>query len=110
MWEGQSTANAGVLEFPHGADWNGYHMALVVTQHGNRYILIIQDYYSKLFELIQLAHHTAKYVEDMLINEFFTRYGVCEWIHSDQGSKFDSHIMKEGYQLWGVTNDKDLTI
>jgi len=34
--------------------------------------------------------------------KFFTRYGICERLHSDQGSEFDSALMHEVMHLWGI--------
>ena len=72
------------------------------TKGGFKYILVIQDYYSKWVELFPLVQHTAVDVADVLVNEFFTRYGICERLHSDQGSEFDSQLMHQVMELWGV--------
>jgi len=72
------------------------------TSEGYRFIIVIQDYYSKWVELFPLKNHTAVDVADILVREFFTRYGVCEKLHSDQGAEFDSGLMHEVMRLWGV--------
>ena len=73
-----------------------------VTQGGNKYILVVQDYFSKWIELFALPDKTAKTVASCLVREYFTRYGVCERLHSDQGLEFDNAIMKEICDLWGI--------
>ena len=73
---------------------------MVETQKGDKYILVIQGYYSKWIELFVCACHMAKDVAAVLVDEFFTCYGVCDRIHSDQGSEFDSHLMKGVHCLW----------
>ena len=62
------------------------------TPKWNKYILVIQDYYSKWIELFPLAHHSAKDVAGVLLYEFTTLYGVWEWDrnHLDQALEFDS--------------------
>jgi hypothetical protein len=75
---------------------------LNITKSGNKYILVIQDYFSKWIELFPLVDKTAKGVADVLVKEYFTRYGLCESLHSDQGLEFDNFIMQEVCNLWGV--------
>jgi hypothetical protein len=72
------------------------------TSEGFRYILVIQDYFSKWVEMFPMKNHTAVDVADVLVGQFFTRYGICERLHSDQGSEFDSALMHEVMHLWGI--------
>lgn len=73
-----------------------------LTANMNRYILVIQDYQSRFIELFAIPDKQAETVADVLVKEYFTRYGVCERLHSDQGSEFNSHLTKEICRLWGV--------
>jgi transposase InsO family protein len=67
----------------------------VVTEKGNRYILVISDYYTKWVEAYPLQNHTAQTVADVMVTEFCCRFGVPQQIHSDQGTEFESKLMKE---------------
>ena len=72
------------------------------SQGGNRYILVIQDYFSKWIEMFAIPDKTAKTVADILVREVFTRYGVCKKLHSDQGKEFDAALTHEVCLLWNV--------
>ena len=41
---------------------------------------------------------------EVLVNEFFTCYRVCNQIHLDQGSEFDYYLLKEVCGLWRRTD------
>ena len=38
---------------------------------------------------------------ELLTGKLFTHYGVCYQIHLDQGSEFNSYLLKEVCHLWG---------
>ena len=67
----------------------------VITEAGNRYILVVSDYFTKWVEAYSLPNHTAQTVADVLVIQFFYRYGVPTQIHSDQVPEFESKLMKE---------------
>ena len=73
---------------------------------GMVYILVIQDYFSKWVELFPLPDKTAQTVAEILVKEFFTRYGVCNRLHSDQGMEFDAALTHELCEMWGVTKTR----
>ena len=52
------------------------------TDHGNKYILVIGDYFTKWKESITVAR--------IFVNEFICRFGVPEQLHTDQGRNFES--------------------
>ena len=55
------------------------------TDEGNRYILVISDYYTKWTESFAMPNIEARNVAKILVEEIVTRYGVPTYIHSDQG-------------------------
>ena len=55
------------------------------TEAGNKYILIIADYFTKWVEVFPLPNREAKTVADKLVNEVICRFGTPLIIHSDQG-------------------------
>lgn len=69
---------------------------------GNKYILVISDYFSKWTEAYALADHKAVTIAGVLVNEFITRFGVPLSIHTDQGRDFESKLIKEICQLLGI--------
>ena len=58
---------------------------LPLSKKGNRYILIVSDYFTKRVEAYALPNQLAETVAGVIITEFIARFGVCVEIHSDQG-------------------------
>ena len=76
------------------------------TKHGMVYILVIQDYFSKWVEMFPLPDKRAQTVAEILVKEFFTRYGVCIRLHSDQGKEFDAALTHQLCEMWGVVKTR----
>ena len=75
---------------------------LPVTTEGYRYLIVFQDYYSKWIALIPLKDKTPVSILKGLVREVFTRYGVVDELHSNQGLEFDCAVMKEVCALWNI--------
>ena len=75
---------------------------LPVTSSGNKYILVVADYFSKWIELIPCPNITAATVASKLMDVVFCRYGVPEMLHSDQGSNFESKLIAKLCGLLGI--------
>lgn len=73
-----------------------------VTKAGNKYILVIQDYFTKWVEVLAMPDQTAETVATLLVDQVLARFGCCRAFHSDQGSNFESQVMKEVSRLFGV--------
>lgn len=65
------------------------------THDGNKYILVITDYFTRFAEAYSLPDIEAKTVANKLVTEFICRYGVPLQIHSDQGAQFTSELFTE---------------
>ena len=72
---------------------------LAESTRGNRFILVIIDYFTKWVEASALSRHTAKIVANELFEKWITRFGVPLKIHSDQAPEFNSALMKEFCKL-----------
>ena len=55
------------------------------TKRGNRYVLVISDYFTRWTEAFAMPNIEAVMVADLLVTEFICRYGEPRQIHSDQG-------------------------
>ena len=75
---------------------------LPTSNHGNRYILVISDLFTKWTESFALPNHRAKTIAKKLVDEFICRYGVPMFIHSDQGRDFESNLFGEICLLLGM--------
>ena len=58
---------------------------LPTTEVGNKYILIIADYFTKWVEAHPIANQEAPTVAEVLAHEFISHFGVPLLIHTDQG-------------------------
>ena len=57
---------------------DGYYGPLPETSRGNKYILVIADYFSKWSEAYPIPNMEAITVVKCLVNEFICRFGVPE--------------------------------
>ena len=65
------------------------------TEAGNRFIVVIADYFTKWTEAYPVPNHKAETIADKVIKEFFNRFGLPEFIHTDQGRDFESRLFQE---------------
>ncbi|KAK4295125.1 hypothetical protein Pmani_032308 [Petrolisthes manimaculis] len=72
------------------------------TSRGNRFICVIMDYFTKWPEAYALPNHEAGTVAEVLVDQFFTRFGVPRELHSDQGREFESRVFHECCELLGI--------
>ena len=59
-------------------------LAVPPSFNNNRYLLVIQDYFTKWVEAIPLLDQTTTRITNALVQVFST-YGMPEILHSDQG-------------------------
>ena len=65
------------------------------SKHGNRYALVVTDYFTKYVEIFPMANQEATSVATVLVRDFFTKFGVPHFLHSDQGTQFESKLFTE---------------
>ena len=63
---------------------------LPITETGNKYILIVADYFMKCVEAYPMPNQEATTVAELLLKQFICRFGVPLLIHSDQGRNYVS--------------------
>jgi transposase InsO family protein len=72
------------------------------TKHGNMYILVVEDYFSKYAEAYPLPDHTAQTVADIFVTQWVARHGSPLEIHTDQAAEYDSRLYKAIMRLLGI--------
>ena len=72
------------------------------TKDGNRWILVVGDYFTKWIEAYPLVDTTAESVAKKLVTEFICRLGVPSELHSDQGRNFESNVFTEVCNILGI--------
>ena len=77
-----------------------YHVSVDIMgplpmSKGYKYILMIGDNFSRWFEAIPLMEITAKAVCMSFIESWVSRYGIPEYIHSDNGVQFTSNLFRD---------------
>ena len=76
------------------------------TERGNRYLLVAQDYFSKWTEIYAVPDATAVTCANVLVNEFFARFGIPLSVHSDQGRCFESELFSSMCSLLGIRHTR----
>ncbi|XP_041457543.1 stress response protein NST1-like [Lytechinus variegatus] len=72
------------------------------TDSGNKYVLVVGDYFTKWIESYPLPDQEAETVARVLVEEFICRYGIPKELHSDQGRNFESRLMAEMCKMLGI--------
>uniref|UniRef100_A0A3Q3J9V0 Integrase catalytic domain-containing protein n=1 Tax=Monopterus albus TaxID=43700 RepID=A0A3Q3J9V0_MONAL len=77
-------------------------LELPVTSKGNRYVLVIQDYFTKFVNLYPLHNQSAQTVAHCLFEDYVLLHGVPETVHSDQGWQFESEVVQTLCRLLNI--------
>ena len=75
---------------------------LPLSKHGNRYILVVTDMFTKWTEAMALQNQEASTVSRALVDNFICRFGTPLQLHSDQGRNFESELFKELCSYLGI--------
>ncbi|TPP39657.1 Retrovirus Pol polyprotein from transposon [Fasciola gigantica] len=75
---------------------------LPMSKDGDRYVLVMINYFTKWSEAVTLRFQDANSVADAFIRKWVSRYEAPEHLHSDQGLAFESQMLREVCGLLGV--------
>lgn len=64
------------------------------SNDGNKYILVVMDYFTKWPEAYPIPDQEATTVAEVLLQNWISRYGTPLQLHSDQGRNFTSAVFK----------------
>ena len=73
---------------------------------GNRYVLVVCDYFTKWVESFAMPNQEAETVARILVDEVICRFGVPYSIHSDQGTNFESTLFQQVCHLLGIVKTR----
>ncbi|KAG8199259.1 hypothetical protein JTE90_003684 [Oedothorax gibbosus] len=76
------------------------------TTNGNKYILVVMDYFTKWPEAYVIPNQEATTVAEALLQDWICRFGVPLLLHSDQGTNFTSSVFTGLMDLLGVTKTR----
>ena len=77
-------------------------MELPRTAQGNRYVLVLQDFLSKLPLVYAMPDQKTDRIVRILVNEVVPMFGVLEALLSDRGTNLLSYLMKDVCSLLGI--------
>ena len=65
------------------------------SANGNKYILVVSDYFTRWTEALPIPNQEALTVARVFVNEYVCRYDVPVQLHTDQGRNFESKLIEE---------------
>ena len=99
---------APLQNIPIGQPWQMVAVDILqvpLSTNNNRYLLVIQDYFTKWADAIPLPDQTASRITTELI-KFFCTYGPPQILHSDQGRNFESAIFTQVLDAFGICKSR----
>lgn len=79
---------------------------LPTTNHGNKYLLVVMDYFTKWPEAYPLPNQEATTVAEALVNQWVSRFGAPMLLHSDQGRNFESRVFQDMCRCLGISKTR----
>ena len=79
---------------------------LPMTFKENRYVFVVEDYFTKFVNLYALPNQTAQSVVQCLFEDYVLVHGIPEVLHSDQGRQFEAEIVQRLCQLLGIKKSR----
>ena len=77
-----------------------------MTDRGNRYVLVVGDYFTKSMEAYPMANMEAGTVAGIFVQHFVSHYGVPDILHTNQGHNFESTL--EVCKLLGIVKTRTM--
>src|SRR5258705_13476086 len=75
---------------------------LPITGSGNKYILVVIDYFTKWVEAYPMVRQDAVNIAYIFVKEWLCRYGMPSVILTDRGTQFESEIFSTICKNFGI--------
>lgn len=76
------------------------------ARDGREQVLVMTDVFSKFTQVVPTRDQRAATVADILVKEWFYKYGVPARLHSDQGRNFESTLVYQLCELYGIKKSR----
>ena len=77
-------------------------VGLETSKGGFNYVLVLTDHFTKYAAAFPTRNQEAKTVAKVLIEQYFTQYGIPERINTNQGASFQGKLMHNLCQMLGL--------
>ena len=97
-------SKAPLTSIPVGRPWEMIAVDVLqvpMSYQHNKYLLVVQDYFTKWAEAIPMPDQTATRITRELI-KIFAVLGMPNILHSDQGQNFESTILRQTLNAFGI--------
>lgn len=81
-------------------------VGLEECQGGFKYVLVVTDHFTKYAAAFPTKNQEARTVARILVDQYFTQYGIPERINSDQAGSFQGRLMSNLSQMLGYEKSK----
>uniref|UniRef100_A0A3B5RCP4 Integrase catalytic domain-containing protein n=1 Tax=Xiphophorus maculatus TaxID=8083 RepID=A0A3B5RCP4_XIPMA len=82
------------------------YTTLEPTQNGLENVLVLTDVFSKYTVAVPTRDQRAATVAKVLVSEWFYKFGVPARLHSDQGRNFESLLIQQLCNLYGIVKSR----
>jgi len=76
-------------------------LKVTMSVSGREYLLVVQDGFTKWLEAVPMRDTSAETVREALL-DIFCRFGMPRFLHSDQGSNFESAVISNLCQAFDI--------
>lgn len=76
------------------------------ARDGREQVLVMTDVFSKFTQVIPTRDQRAATVAEVLVKEWFYKYGVPARLHSDQGRSFESTVIQQLCDFYGIKKSR----
>ena len=72
------------------------------SESGNKYVLVIVDFFTKWTMALPVKNHEAETVAYDFVTHFVSNIDVPKIIHTDQGTNYESKVFRDMCSLLGA--------